>query len=80
MNSFPVCYEIENGEKLPIDESGVPLEHLISCVVGVELRLSSNMVKYLVWGNQVNGDDNDGKLYIFLYVCIISDVLFCFSY
>lgn len=67
LQSFPVCYEMENEEKMSIDDAGVPLEHLITCVVGVELRLSSNMVKYLVWDNQVNGDDcnNEGKCFDF---------------
>lgn len=55
--SFPVCYEIETREKLPIDESGVPLEHLVTCVVGVELRLSPNMVKYIMWGKQSSGEE-----------------------
>lgn len=47
---------MELGEKLNIDDTGVPLEHLVTCVVGVDLHLGMNMVKYLGWGCQ-NGSD-----------------------
>lgn len=52
--SFPVCFEVELGEKLAVDESGVPLEHLLTCVSGVELKTGMNMMKYLVFGGSQN--------------------------
>ncbi|XP_074027472.1 meiosis regulator and mRNA stability factor 1-like protein isoform X2 [Leptinotarsa decemlineata] len=36
--SFQACYEQEFHEPLPVDETGVPLEHLISCVPHMEIR------------------------------------------
>lgn len=55
--SFAACYEIETGEKLAVDDTGVPLEHLVSCVTGVELRVGANTVKYLVWDTQIHNDE-----------------------
>lgn len=37
LTSFQICYEIEIGEKLIVEENGVPLEHLVSCVNGVDV-------------------------------------------
>ncbi|KAL1452642.1 hypothetical protein WDU94_006853 [Cyamophila willieti] len=45
--SFPDCYEAQFGP-LSADESGVPLEHLVTCIRGVELVLNSYAgIKYL---------------------------------
>uniref|UniRef100_A0A8D8QAS1 Meiosis arrest female protein 1 n=1 Tax=Cacopsylla melanoneura TaxID=428564 RepID=A0A8D8QAS1_9HEMI len=45
--SFPDCYEAQFGSLCP-DESGVPLEHLVTCIRGVELVLNSYAgIKYL---------------------------------
>lgn len=57
LSSFAFCFEEEFGEKLCVDESGVPLEHFVTCVVGVELRLGQNMVKYLCWGVTAGQED-----------------------
>ncbi|XP_030758760.1 meiosis regulator and mRNA stability factor 1 isoform X2 [Sitophilus oryzae] len=37
--SFQECYEQEYHESLPVSESGVPLEHLVTCVPNVEIKL-----------------------------------------
>ncbi|KAJ8976619.1 hypothetical protein NQ317_017449 [Molorchus minor] len=36
--SFQACYELEYHEPLPVDDSGVPLEHLISCVPNMDIK------------------------------------------
>ncbi|XP_044272582.1 meiosis regulator and mRNA stability factor 1 [Tribolium madens] len=38
--SFQACYEQVCHETLPVDASGVPLEHLISCVANIEIKNS----------------------------------------
>lgn len=44
-----MCYEIQFGEALPVNESGVPLEHLLTCVANVQLKYGgpSKNVKYI---------------------------------
>lgn len=37
--SFQECFEQECHESLPIAENGVPLEHLVTCVPNVEIKL-----------------------------------------
>ncbi|XP_050298717.1 meiosis regulator and mRNA stability factor 1 isoform X2 [Anthonomus grandis grandis] len=37
--SFQSCYEQEFQEPLPVSDSGVPLEHLITCVPNIEIKL-----------------------------------------
>ncbi|XP_076269252.1 meiosis regulator and mRNA stability factor 1-like protein isoform X4 [Rhynchophorus ferrugineus] len=37
--SFQECFEQECHESLPISENGVPLEHLVTCVPNVEIKL-----------------------------------------
>ncbi|KAI5728499.1 hypothetical protein M8J77_017039 [Diaphorina citri] len=45
--SFPDCYEAQFGSLVP-DDSGVPLEHLVTCIKGVELVLNNYAgIKYL---------------------------------
>ncbi|KAK3091075.1 hypothetical protein FSP39_016962 [Pinctada imbricata] len=47
--SFPACYSHECGP-LPISmEGGVPLEHLISCVPGIQIQVSPSGVKKIQW-------------------------------
>ena len=46
-SSFPMCYAVEFGT-LPLSvEDGVPMEHLISCVPGVEIVISKKGVKVI---------------------------------
>ncbi|KAK3579545.1 hypothetical protein CHS0354_028381 [Potamilus streckersoni] len=46
--SFPACYTAEVCPLLEC-ESGVPLEHLISCVPGIQIEVSSTGVKKVRW-------------------------------
>lgn len=47
--SFQVCYELEFGEPLPVDDNGVPLEHLLTCVTNVHLKYCgpNKNIKYI---------------------------------
>ncbi|XP_032316870.1 meiosis regulator and mRNA stability factor 1 isoform X6 [Camelus ferus] len=50
--SFPDCYAAEFGELEVVQESrggGVPLEHLITCVPGVNIATAQNGVKVVKW-------------------------------
>lgn len=46
LTSLCDCYEAEFGV-LMRDENGVPLEHLVTCVSGVELQFGDSLAKYL---------------------------------
>ncbi|XP_012273569.1 meiosis regulator and mRNA stability factor 1 isoform X2 [Orussus abietinus] len=52
LRSFPSCYEAEFNEKLNVDETGVPLEHLVLCVPSVELKQGAGSVKRVVWASK----------------------------
>ncbi|KAJ8664397.1 hypothetical protein QAD02_006059 [Eretmocerus hayati] len=56
--SFPSCYEDEFKEPLLVDENGVPLEHLVSCITTVELKQGIGSVKHIVWASTMNHDDS----------------------
>lgn len=61
--SFAHCYNAQFGP-LEIDDNGVPLEHLVSCVSGVELYQGVGCVKYLRWASGADNDaanDTDGS-------------------
>ncbi|KAK9739278.1 MARF1 LOTUS domain [Popillia japonica] len=61
--SFPICYKLQFNQTLPIDDNGVPLEHLtlpiddngvplehlVTCVKNVELKLGgpNHNIKYI---------------------------------
>ncbi|XP_016051724.1 PREDICTED: meiosis arrest female protein 1 isoform X2 [Miniopterus natalensis] len=49
--SFPDCYASEFGELevLPENRGAVPLEHLITCVPGVNIATSQNGIKVVKW-------------------------------
>ncbi|KAM9584123.1 meiosis regulator and mRNA stability factor 1 isoform 3-T4 [Trichechus inunguis] len=49
--SFPDCYAAEFGalEVMQENRGGVPLEHLITCVPGVNIATAQNGVKVLKW-------------------------------
>lgn len=55
--SFSHCYGAQFGP-LEIEDNGVPLEHLVSCVSGVELYQGVGCVKYVRWAS---GADNEGS-------------------
>lgn len=42
-------------EPLPIDDTGVPLEHLVTCVTGVELR--QGPAKQIIWSTSSTSRD-----------------------
>ncbi|XP_006759748.1 PREDICTED: meiosis arrest female protein 1 isoform X1 [Myotis davidii] len=49
--SFPDCYAAEFGELevLPENRGAVPLEHLITCVPGVNIATAQNGIKVVKW-------------------------------
>ncbi|KAG5876129.1 hypothetical protein JTB14_007536 [Gonioctena quinquepunctata] len=60
--SFQACYEQEFHEPLPVDDTGVPLEHLISSVPHMEIKTvgpnkNIKVIKYEE--NQNNQNDED---------------------
>lgn len=58
--SFPICYKIEFEQSLPVDDNGVPLEHLVTCVKNVELKLGgpNNNIKYIKREIKANSTDS----------------------
>jgi len=55
------CYEAEFGDyEKPAEGKGVPLEHLISCVQGVEIESPENGMKRVQWTAKKSLDN--GKL------------------
>lgn len=62
-SSFQACYEQEFHEPLPVDDSGVPLEHLISCVPNIELKLvgANKNIKVIKFGEMKNNENDEGK-------------------
>lgn len=75
-SSFQICYEQEYHEPLPVDESGVPLEHLISCVPNMEIKYvgpnkNIKVIKYDEMKNVESDEGNENELrhrqcYLFL--------------
>uniref|UniRef100_A0A8C0BTG9 Meiosis regulator and mRNA stability factor 1 n=1 Tax=Buteo japonicus TaxID=224669 RepID=A0A8C0BTG9_9AVES len=49
--SFPDCYmsEFSDLEMVPEGQGGVPLEHLITCVPGVNIATAQNGIKVIKW-------------------------------
>ncbi|XP_061175452.1 meiosis regulator and mRNA stability factor 1-like isoform X2 [Saccostrea echinata] len=47
--SFSACYGAEFSAISEVLEGGVPLEHLISCVPGIQIQVSSSGVKKIQW-------------------------------
>lgn len=67
--SFCDCYEAECGE-LSFDDNGVPLEHLVTCVSGVELVTNpSTGIKYLTSSSKNVYDDKKSDGTLKLAVC-----------
>lgn len=58
--SFQVCYEMEFGERLPVDENGVPLEHLLTCLDNVQLQYGgpNRNIKYIKRERYKNDEEN----------------------
>ncbi|XP_065214486.1 meiosis regulator and mRNA stability factor 1-like isoform X2 [Planococcus citri] len=61
LTSFCDCYEMEFG-KLLFDDNGVPLEHLVTCVSGLELVVNNSTgIKYITASTKVNNDDRKSE-------------------
>lgn len=60
MSSFKICYEMEFGEELPVDDNGVPLEHFLTCVKNVQLKCGgvNKNIKYITREIKI-GDSNE---------------------
>jgi len=54
--SLPHCYEAQ-FETLAVDDTGVPLEHLVSCLPGIDIYQGVGCVKYLRWLKSKGNDD-----------------------
>lgn len=61
--SFPDCYAAEFGELEVVQENtgGVPLEHLITCVPGVNIATAQNGVKVIKWIHNKPPPPNTGR-------------------
>ncbi|KAL7299894.1 hypothetical protein TKK_0007222 [Trichogramma kaykai] len=56
--SFPSCYEAEFDKPLQVDENGVPLEHLISCLNTIELKQGQlGSVKHIIWSGSSHNEN-----------------------
>ncbi|KAK2576438.1 hypothetical protein KPH14_005771 [Odynerus spinipes] len=56
--SLPHCYAAEFKEQLKMVENGVPLEHLVSCLLFVELKQGIGCVKYLTWATDKDHNES----------------------
>lgn len=73
--SFQICYEQEFQESLPVDDLGVPLEHLISCVPNLEIKFvgPNKNIKVIIFSETQNsGENEEGRQYFkFFYKIVI---------
>lgn len=67
LQSFPDCYmsEFSDLEMVPEGQGGVPLEHLITCVPGVNIATAQNGIKVIKWIHNKPPPPTAGK-----YFCI----------
>lgn len=65
--SFQICYEQEFKEPLPIDDSGVPLEHLITCIPNIEIKSAwpNTNIKIIKFSEAKSNTENEGKIYLY---------------
>ena len=47
--SLPACYAAEFAELKTTTTGGVPLEHMVSCVPGVQVIVSKSGIKKVQW-------------------------------
>jgi len=66
---LPHCYEAQ-FETLAVDDTGVPLEHLVSCLPGIDIYQGVGCVKYLRWLKSKGNDDAllDGEFQLLQYL------------
>ena len=69
LNSFPACYAAEFRPIEAEKKGGIPLEHVISCVPGVEIVVSKAGVKVIQF--QQNREPFYGEL--FIYSCRLKE-------
>lgn len=62
--SFPQCFAAEFAPLHPAVEGGVPLEHLISCVSGVQISTSKGSFRKVQWAENRRADSGDSLLYL----------------
>ena len=48
-SSFAICFSAEFGCLPIVGDNGIPLEHLISCVQGIQIQVSPSGVKKVQW-------------------------------
>jgi hypothetical protein len=53
-----------------VDDTGVPLEHLVTCLPGIDIYQGVGCVKYLRWLKSKGNDDPllDGELQLLQYL------------
>ncbi|XP_052765793.1 meiosis regulator and mRNA stability factor 1-like isoform X2 [Mya arenaria] len=60
--SFPACFSAEITQLVYVYEGGVPLEHVISCVPGVQIVTSNTGLKKVIWAeNKPPGSPEPGS-------------------
>lgn len=61
--SFPDCYAAEFGDLEIVQDSprGVPLEHFITCIPGVNIASAQNGVKVVKWIHNKPPPPNTGR-------------------
>jgi len=52
MFSFPQCFAAEFAPLHSVPEGGIPLEHLISCISGVEISSSKGTFRKVQWAEK----------------------------
>ncbi|XP_025836484.1 meiosis regulator and mRNA stability factor 1 isoform X1 [Agrilus planipennis] len=74
--SLQICYETELSEPLPTDESGVPLEHLVTCVKNVELKYGgpNKNIKYLQLKTETNEIDAEDSVMKYVSPSLIPNI------
>ncbi|CAG9812530.1 unnamed protein product [Phaedon cochleariae] len=62
--SFQACYEQEFHEPLPVDDGGVPLEHLISCIPNMEIKSvgTNKNIKVIKYEENRNGESEEDSV------------------
>lgn len=67
ISSFPDCYAAEFGELevSPENQGAVPLEHLITCVPGVNIATAQNGIKVVKWIHNKPPPPNTGRCRVF---------------
>ncbi|KAL4692133.1 hypothetical protein H8959_015943 [Pygathrix nigripes] len=78
--SFPDCYTAEFGDLEVVQENqgGVPLEHFITCVPGVNIATAQNGIKVVKWIHNKPPPPNTVFVFIFVACVVFIFVFFVF--